>query len=253
MLFRKCASLALEDLSNWLEGGGEVAVSWFYWLDWWREIFLLVAKSYFLELLVFIRQHDVFVFDIKHRCLMPQTRHASVGPWYLTIAQYKRSTRHFLSSQCVTMRRLLKLISRSGSFCIRKTVGLRVSNLVALQPCLTLVCCCRRWGLLADARWRTRMCTYWQEVKVTSPDYKSSAKDEAVDDFKLRIQHYMVAYEPIDEKLDKEYSFIKIFNQGEKFLVNKVQGFILIVCLYCACDLISCWWMNKVKKQRQLS
>lgn len=82
------------------------------------------------------------------------------------------------------------------------------------------------------------MCIYWQEVKVTSPDYKSSAKDEAVDDFKLRIQHYMVAYEPIDEKLDKEYSFIKIFNQGEKFLVNKVQGFIVIVCLYCACDLI---------------
>lgn len=62
------------------------------------------------------------------------------------------------------------------------------------------------------------------EVKITSPDYQGVNKDKAIEDFLMRIQHYTRAYEPIDEKADKDMSFIKIFNQGEKFLVNKVSG-----------------------------
>ena len=61
-------------------------------------------------------------------------------------------------------------------------------------------------------------------MKITSPDYKGMDTDEAVKDFKQRICHYEMAYESIDEEGDKDLSFIKIFNQGEKFLVNKVQG-----------------------------
>ena len=49
-------------------------------------------------------------------------------------------------------------------------------------------------------------------------------KDTAVEDFKKRIAHYEANYEPIDEEKDKDISFIRIYNQGEKFLVNKVQG-----------------------------
>ena len=69
-------------------------------------------------------------------------------------------------------------------------------------------------------------CIAWplQEVKVTSPDYKGVNTDKAVDDFKQRIHHYERAYQPLDEAYDKDFSFIKIFNQGCKFLVNKVQG-----------------------------
>ncbi len=67
-----------------------------------------------------------------------------------------------------------------------------------------------------------------QEVKVTSPDYKGGdykvSKDTAVEDFKMRIHHYEMSYEPLDEERDKDLSFIRIYNQGEKFLVNKVQG-----------------------------
>ena len=59
---------------------------------------------------------------------------------------------------------------------------------------------------------------------MTSPDYKGMNMDEAVDDFKKRIQHYEEAYEAIDEEHDSDLSFIRIYNQGEKFLVNKVQG-----------------------------
>ena len=62
------------------------------------------------------------------------------------------------------------------------------------------------------------------EVKVTSPDYKAMDKEEAVRDFKQRIEHYVRSYEPLDEERDKEYSYIRIFNQGERFLVNRVRG-----------------------------
>ena len=64
----------------------------------------------------------------------------------------------------------------------------------------------------------------FQEVKVTSPDYKGTMKDTAVEDFKKRIAHYESSYEAIDEEKDKDMSYIRIYNQGEKFLVNKVQG-----------------------------
>ena len=64
-----------------------------------------------------------------------------------------------------------------------------------------------------------------QEVKIAGPDYKGCPNEkEAVDDFLKRITHYEEMYEPIDENHDREMSFIKIFNQGEKFLVNRVQG-----------------------------
>ena len=61
-------------------------------------------------------------------------------------------------------------------------------------------------------------------MKVTSPDYKGTMKDTAVEDFKKRIAHYESSYEPVDEEKDKDMSFIRIYDQGVKFLVNKVQG-----------------------------
>ena len=61
-------------------------------------------------------------------------------------------------------------------------------------------------------------------MKITSPDYQGLDKDKAVEDFKERIQHYELMYEALDEEYDKDKSFIRIYNQGEKFLVNRVQG-----------------------------
>ena len=65
-----------------------------------------------------------------------------------------------------------------------------------------------------------------KEVKISSPDYKNVDSTVAVNDFLERIRLYEQQYEAIDEKLDKHYSFIKIFNVGEKFLVNRVIGHI---------------------------
>ena len=58
-----------------------------------------------------------------------------------------------------------------------------------------------------------------------SPDYKDTPQDEAVADFLSRIQLYEQRYEPIDDKTEeKNFSFIKIFNCGERFLVHKIGG-----------------------------
>lgn len=65
-----------------------------------------------------------------------------------------------------------------------------------------------------------------KEVKISSPDYKNVDSQLAVNDFLERIRLYEMQYEPIDETLDKKYSFIKIFNVGERFLVNRVIGHI---------------------------
>ena len=63
-----------------------------------------------------------------------------------------------------------------------------------------------------------------QEVKVCSPDYDGMDQNEAIEDFLERIKHYQQAYEPMDHVHDKDLSFIQIFNQGERFLVNKLAG-----------------------------
>ncbi|KAF8793376.1 Fructose-2 like protein [Argiope bruennichi] len=65
-----------------------------------------------------------------------------------------------------------------------------------------------------------------REVKVHSPDYKDSDKDAALKDFMQRIDHYQKAYQTLDEELEKPYSFMKIFNAGEKVLVHRHEGHI---------------------------
>ena len=57
-----------------------------------------------------------------------------------------------------------------------------------------------------------------------SPDYIGVDKNEAVQDFMKRIEHYRIHYESLDYTHDKDLSFIQIFNQGERFLVNKLAG-----------------------------
>lgn len=61
---------------------------------------------------------------------------------------------------------------------------------------------------------------------MSSPDYKEMNKDEAINDFVTRISHYQQRYETMDEQLESHYSFIKVFNTGEKILVHKHEGHI---------------------------
>lgn len=61
-------------------------------------------------------------------------------------------------------------------------------------------------------------------MKISSPDYRDTDHDKAIEDFKKRIIHYQSQYEALDEKLDRDLSFMKIFDQGERYLVNRIQG-----------------------------
>jgi len=65
-----------------------------------------------------------------------------------------------------------------------------------------------------------------KEVKVTSPDYVTYDKDKVYDDFMERIKHYESQYQSLDEELEPNFSFLKIFNAGSKFTVHKHEGHI---------------------------
>jgi len=75
-----------------------------------------------------------------------------------------------------------------------------------------------------------------REVKVHSPDYKGVAADEAISDFLNRIKHYEDVYEPICEEFENQYTFIKIFNAGEKYVIRKHEGYLQSKIVY--------WIMN---------
>ncbi|XP_056588802.1 6-phosphofructo-2-kinase/fructose-2,6-bisphosphatase 1 isoform X2 [Triplophysa dalaica] len=64
------------------------------------------------------------------------------------------------------------------------------------------------------------------QVKISSPDYENYDKEEALVDFLKRIDCYKKSYVSLDEEKDKHISYIKIFNAGSRYLVNRVQDHI---------------------------
>lgn len=63
-----------------------------------------------------------------------------------------------------------------------------------------------------------------REVKVHSPDYQDMKQDEALGDFMQRIDHYKETYQTLHEEIEKNFSFMQIFNAGEKVLVHRHEG-----------------------------
>uniref|UniRef100_A0A674D5R6 6-phosphofructo-2-kinase/fructose-2,6-bisphosphatase-like n=1 Tax=Salmo trutta TaxID=8032 RepID=A0A674D5R6_SALTR len=64
-----------------------------------------------------------------------------------------------------------------------------------------------------------------KQVKLSSPDYAGCDKEEAVADFLKRIECYKVTYISLNDEKDS-LSYIKIFNVGSRYLVNRVQDHI---------------------------
>lgn len=62
-----------------------------------------------------------------------------------------------------------------------------------------------------------------RETKLRSPDYEGVDPDEAVRDFRARINHYARAYEPVG---DPEKSFIKIIDVGRQVVLNRIHGYV---------------------------
>ncbi|XP_065067109.1 6-phosphofructo-2-kinase/fructose-2,6-bisphosphatase 4-like isoform X1 [Rhopilema esculentum] len=70
------------------------------------------------------------------------------------------------------------------------------------------------------------------EVKISSPDYKDIPSEEAYQDFNARIKHYQDFYVAINLENECELSFIKIINVGQKFLVNRIEGYLQSRAVY---------------------
>ncbi|XP_063714166.1 6-phosphofructo-2-kinase/fructose-2,6-bisphosphatase-like isoform X2 [Symsagittifera roscoffensis] len=64
-----------------------------------------------------------------------------------------------------------------------------------------------------------------REVKIMSPDYKHFANpDEAVADFKRRIEHYEETYVPLEENLHENSSYLKLIDCGKTYVVNRINS-----------------------------
>lgn len=61
------------------------------------------------------------------------------------------------------------------------------------------------------------------ETKLRSPDYRHADPEEAVTDFKKRIQQYDLSNESVED--DENCSYIKIINVGKQLILNDIQGF----------------------------
>uniref|UniRef100_A0A8C7K7E7 6-phosphofructo-2-kinase domain-containing protein n=1 Tax=Oncorhynchus kisutch TaxID=8019 RepID=A0A8C7K7E7_ONCKI len=66
----------------------------------------------------------------------------------------------------------------------------------------------------------------WSVLCEYSPDYAGCDKEEAVADFLKRIECYKVTYISLNDEKDRSLSYIKIFNVGSRYLVNRVQDHI---------------------------
>ncbi|XP_050549702.1 6-phosphofructo-2-kinase/fructose-2,6-bisphosphatase isoform X1 [Spodoptera frugiperda] len=61
------------------------------------------------------------------------------------------------------------------------------------------------------------------EILHYSADYKSMSEEEAVDDLRKKLEHYMRQYEPIDAELET-ISFVRVENVGETVTAHRVAG-----------------------------
>ncbi|KAG9313554.1 bifunctional 6-phosphofructo-2-kinase fructose-2,6-bisphosphate 2-phosphatase [Chiua virens] len=62
-----------------------------------------------------------------------------------------------------------------------------------------------------------------RNVKISSPDYRGWNPDKAVEDYYGRIRDREQSYETITET---NWPFIRIFNVGEKIMVNHIRGYL---------------------------
>ena len=63
-----------------------------------------------------------------------------------------------------------------------------------------------------------------RETKLKSPDYQHEDETFAVTDFLKRIEHYVAAYETLDDVEDMSY--IKLIDAGRKLITNRLSGYL---------------------------
>mmetsp|Transcript_17631 Transcript_17631/g.21405 ORF Transcript_17631/g.21405 Transcript_17631/m.21405 type:complete len:546 (+) Transcript_17631:288-1925(+) len=64
------------------------------------------------------------------------------------------------------------------------------------------------------------------QAKLKMPDYENFNAQEAVEDFKKRIEHYREVYETIDENSEKDLTWIKLIDAGRQVTMNNIRGYL---------------------------
>lgn len=62
-----------------------------------------------------------------------------------------------------------------------------------------------------------------KDVKLSSPDYVNTDKDQAKEDFMKRLSHYEETYETITEE---DLTYIKLINVGTRYIINMIRGYL---------------------------
>lgn len=60
-------------------------------------------------------------------------------------------------------------------------------------------------------------------TKLSSPDYENVDENDAVEDFRRRIEHYIQAYQPVTES---EGAFLRVSGAGRNITVSQVDGYL---------------------------
>ncbi|NWU83676.1 F262 bisphosphatase, partial [Onychorhynchus coronatus] len=123
------------------------------------------------------------------------------------------------------------LLEECGQIAVRLQTDVKQCGFVAKEKNnLIQRCFCSLLSLLCSHK---AMLSVDQEVKVSSPDYPERHRENVMDDFLKRIECYKVTYQPLDpDSYDKDLSFIKVINVGQRFLVNRVQDYIQSKIVY---------------------
>ncbi|OQR90592.1 fructose-2,6-bisphosphate 2-phosphatase [Thraustotheca clavata] len=63
------------------------------------------------------------------------------------------------------------------------------------------------------------------ETKLRSPDYRGVTPEEAVEDFRKRIDNYRKNYEALGPA-DEIFSYVKVIDAGTKLIMNRIHGYL---------------------------
>nr|CAG8573769.1 10491_t:CDS:10 [Entrophospora candida] len=70
-------------------------------------------------------------------------------------------------------------------------------------------------------------------LKLSGPDYKNMNPDEALADFRKRVENYEKAYETIGEEEEQSnIQYCKLINFGRKVIANNIQGYLSGQCIF---------------------
>lgn len=64
------------------------------------------------------------------------------------------------------------------------------------------------------------------DVKQTSPDYVGVDPEVAKRDFLERIAKYEEVYEPLDDNIDRDLTFVRLINVAQQVIINKIETYL---------------------------